>query len=112
VDKIERFKQMTEEMAKVYEEKNKKYGDNFAKTYTEYGKPVLCIRLEDKLGRLKQMLLKNQEETADETITDTLLDLANYAIMARIELERRDEKRELIKEMMYESETIPKLLKI
>ena len=45
-----------------------------------------CIRLDDKLNRLKS-LAKNQAQVQDESIRDTLLDLANYAIMTVIEME-------------------------
>lgn len=45
-----------------------------------------CIRLDDKLNRLKS-LAKNPAQVRDESIRDTLLDLANYAIMTVIEME-------------------------
>ena len=45
-----------------------------------------CIRLDDKLNRLKS-LAKNSAQVRDESIRDTLLDLANYAIMTVIEME-------------------------
>ncbi len=64
----------------LYEQKNEAYGNSFSRTYEEYGPTMLCIRLDDKLNRAKQLLLKGAEEN-DETVIDTLLDLANYAIM-------------------------------
>lgn len=48
---------------------------------------MVCIRLEDKLNRLKT-LAKSEQMVADETIVDTLNDFANYAVMGRMELER------------------------
>ena len=42
------------------------------------------IRLEDKLSRLKTLI--KSENKVDESIEDTLMDLANYAIMTLIEL--------------------------
>lgn len=59
----------------------------------EYGNPVLCIRLEDKLGRAKSLLLGDQDDFPTdnkESVVDTLLDLANYAIMAAMELTSED----------------------
>jgi len=73
----------------LYEQKNAAYGNSFSKTYEEYGPTMLCIRLDDKLSRAKQLLLKGAEEN-DETAIDTLLDLANYAIMGAMEI--RDSK--------------------
>ena len=48
-----------------------------------------CIRLEDKLNRLKSLTVNNKaQQVNDESIEDTLLDLANYAIMAVMELKK------------------------
>lgn len=87
ISKVERHQNICESMNKLYAMKNKKYGDSFSKTYKEYGPAMLCIRLDDKLGRLKQLLLKGEEGTEDETVIDTLMDLANYATMGIMELE-------------------------
>ena len=75
----------------LYEQKNAAYGNSFSKTYEEYGSTMLCIRLDDKLSRAKQLLLKGAEEN-DETAVDTLLDLANYAIMGVMELREKKRK--------------------
>lgn len=64
----------------LYRRKNADYGDSFGKQYAEYGIVSSAIRLEDKFNRFKN-LIKNQAQVKDETIEDTLLDLANYAIM-------------------------------
>lgn len=68
----------------LYERKNHDYGDSFGKSFVEYGMAMPCIRLEDKLNRLKA-LTKADAEVMDETIDDTLMDLANYAIMTLVE---------------------------
>ena len=68
----------------LYERKNHDYGDSFGKGFKEYGMTMPCIRLEDKLNRLKS-LLKSGAQVKDESIDDTLMDLANYAIMTLIE---------------------------
>ena len=70
----------------LYDRKNHDYGDSFAKSYQEWGLAMPCIRLDDKLNRLKS-LAKNSAQVQDESIRDTLLDLANYAIMTVIEME-------------------------
>lgn len=85
--RINRHKEICLEIHELYVLKNKKYGNSFSKTFEEYGPAMICIRLDDKLGRAKQILLHNQEDTEDERIQDTLMDLANYAIMGIIELE-------------------------
>lgn len=78
-------------MLELYELKNKNYGDSFSKSYNEFGLTMACIRLQDKLERLKS--LSRQGKTAnydDESIIDTLIDLANYSIMTIMEV--NDEK--------------------
>lgn len=70
----------------IFALKNKKYGDSFHKTWDEYGPTMLCIRLDDKLSRAKQLLLHHEPGTEDESIIDTLQDLADYAIMGIMEL--------------------------
>lgn len=72
----------------TYEKKNSDYNDAFAKSLREYGMAMPCIRLEDKLNRLKALTVHNRKQgVKDESIQDTLLDLANYAIMTVLEIE-------------------------
>ena len=92
MNKLERFSQLTAIMSNIYEQKNKKYGDSFSKTFKEYGGSVLCLRLDDKLSRIKSIILNNETETIDETLKDTFIDMANYAIMAVMELEENNNK--------------------
>lgn len=71
------------DLTALYERKNHDYGDSFGKGFAEYGMTMPCIRLEDKLNRLKSLLKSGAQ--VDESIDDTLMDLANYAIMTLIE---------------------------
>lgn len=78
------------ELANVLKQKNKKYGDSFTKTADEYGNAVLLLRIQDKLNRLKQILILNESVTnTGESELDTLLDLAGYAILAKIYLKEK-----------------------
>lgn len=86
--KVERHEQICKQLNSIYEKKNNDYNDSFGKSYVEYGMAMPCIRLEDKLNRLKALTVHNHtQEVQDESITDTLMDLANYAIMTLIELD-------------------------
>ena len=84
--KIEKHKLICEKLNALYEAKNADYGDSFEKSYMEYGLTMSCIRLEDKLNRLKSLNFSKSAKV-NESIEDTLMDLANYAIMTLIELE-------------------------
>ena len=73
-------------LIEIYRKKNADYGDSFGEQFKEYGELSAAIRLEDKLKRFKQ-LIKNPAHVKDESKIDTLLDMANYAIMTVIEME-------------------------
>lgn len=93
MNKVERHSQICNYLNNLYERKNNDYNDSFGKSYKEYGVTMSCIRLEDKLNRLKALTVHNKkQEVEDESIQDTLMDLANYAIMTIIEMDIENEK--------------------
>lgn len=93
MNKVERHSQICNYLNNLYERKNNDYNDSFGKSYKEYGVTISCIRLEDKLNRLKALTVHNKkQEVEDESIQDTLMDLANYAIMTIIEMDIENEK--------------------
>lgn len=71
----------------LYERKNKDYGNSFSKTFEEEGFAMPRIRLTDKLNRFKALSRSNEQLVNDESICDTLIDLANYAIMTIMEID-------------------------
>jgi hypothetical protein len=81
------FREIIEEMIQLYTRKNKDYGNAFKQSYSEFGSIMCAIRINDKLNRFKT-LIKQNKEVKTESIKDTLIDLANYAVMTIIEIER------------------------
>ena len=75
-----RFRFITEEMVTLYSQKNADYGDAFTESLDEDGLLVSKIRLKDKLNRFSQ-LINNDALVNDESMRDTLIDMANYAVM-------------------------------
>lgn len=71
------------QLHQTYARKNHDYGNSFRKVREEFPNAVL-IRLMDKLERLKT-IYNSTSLVLDESIEDTLLDLANYAIMEVVE---------------------------
>lgn len=98
-NRVQKFEQITNEMFDLYKRKNADYGNSVAKIFDEYGLVSFLIRIEDKLNRVSTLTKKSftEQQVKDEKIEDTLLDLANYSIMALIELDRT--KSELTSEM-------------
>ena len=76
------------DLNRLYEKKNRDYGDSFHKTYLEEGMAMARIRLTDKLERFKKLTREGGQEVKDESIRDTLIDMANYAIMTVMEMDR------------------------
>ena len=84
--KVEMHKALCEELNRIYAKKNHDYGDSFHQTFLEEGMAMPRIRLSDKLSRFKALTRTGGQEVNDESIRDTLLDLANYALMTAMEL--------------------------
>lgn len=80
------YEEIVKELYDIYKRKNHDYGNSFSILYQKFGLQSVVIRLWDKLLRLETLL--NSKAQVDESIEDTLKDLANYAIMALIELKK------------------------
>lgn len=79
--------QTCEELNDLYKRKNHDYGDSFHQTWLEEGFAMSRIRLSDKLNRFKKLSKGGDVQVDDESIRDTLIDLANYAIMTVMEMD-------------------------
>lgn len=80
---VKKFNEIVCKMADTYEKKNADYGDSFGQTCNEFGITAAIVRMIDKMNRIKQLSKKDALVT-DESIKDTLLDLANYAVMTLV----------------------------
>jgi len=80
------------ELHKLYVDKNTDYGDSFTKSYDEFGLISPTIRLSDKINRLKRLAKTDDQLVKEESIRDTAIDLANYAVMLVMELDKEDEE--------------------
>ena len=79
-DNVQPFVDITTNMAKTYAAKNHDYGNSFEQSCNKFGIIASVVRLGDKMNRIESLVTK-KAEVKDESIKDTLLDLANYAIM-------------------------------
>lgn len=87
-NKLNIHKEICNNLHETYEAKNADYGDSFALVRGKYPNAIL-IRLNDKLNRL-ETLVNGGKQHVDESIDDTLLDLANYCIMELVERRNDD----------------------
>ena len=87
-DKTDNHKQICESIHEMYKSKNADYGDSFSDMFAEYGIITALARIGDKYNRIKNIYKKeNRIHVKDESVKDTLLDMANYCIMTVMELE-------------------------
>ena len=74
----------------TYIEKNADYGDAFNKSLDNHGLTAAIVRMEDKMGRFSNLAGRPASMQVEESLEDTLLDLANYAIMTAMWLKTSD----------------------
>ncbi len=82
----EKFERVCKGLADLYEEKNKRYDNSFSKQFQKSGLLTSVIRLNDKVSRFESLVNNPSDDGGDESIVDTLKDLANYSIMTLMEL--------------------------
>ena len=92
--KVNAFEDVTLTLRNLYEAKNRDYNDSFGQSFEKWGLPMSCIRLGDKLNRLESFAQGRDMKVKDESVRDTLMDLANYAIMTLVELNIQSEDME------------------
>lgn len=87
---VEKFYELTHEMATTYLHKNKDYGNSFDKSIDQYGLVAAIVRMSDKMNRLDNLIKSSNQEVKDESLQDTLLDLANYALMTILYIQNHE----------------------
>lgn len=80
--------ELCRELQELYHRKNLDYGDSFHLSFLEEGLAMPRIRLGDKYLRFKTLTSGEKQRISDESIRDTLIDLANYSIMTIMELDQ------------------------
>lgn len=93
-NKVEQHKAICEKLNEIYKKKNRDYGNSFGETFQKLGIISAITRISDKHNRICSLATKSESErqVKDESIRDTLLDMANYCIMTIIELDNQKER--------------------
>ena len=60
MNKVTHHCDVCESLNALYNRKNTDYGDSFSKSFKEYGLATVCMRLDDKLNRLKSLRKKKR----------------------------------------------------
>lgn len=84
------YEEIMQKLHDVYVKKNSDYGDSFSKSLNKYGEVAAMVRIEDKKNRLDSLFGKeNNRMVVNESLDDTIEDIANYFIMWRAWRERQ-----------------------
>ena len=86
---VERMKTLANYMVSTYSRKNKDYGNSFGKSVERYGLISALTRMSDKWNRLENLILNTNGSRMvnDESLVDTLMDLATYCLMTIMTIE-------------------------
>lgn len=85
---VRRFRELTTKMYETFKRKRNDYGPSTRETWEKYGPISMLVRMDDKMNRFKNLAIDDTKRLVeDESIKDTLLDLANYALITILELE-------------------------
>lgn len=78
------IKKHLSDMLSTFIVKNKNYGNSFEISLDKYGIIAALTRISDKFNRIETLILNHNNGTHDESIADTLIDLANYCVMTAV----------------------------
>lgn len=88
-----RHQEICDDIHDTWIQKNTAYGDSFHELYKDLGIISAVTQITHKYNRLKTLAKdkNNNIDAGDESIIDTLLDMANYCIMTAMEIERENQ---------------------
>lgn len=93
----EAFRIITDELCEIFTAKNHDYGNSFFESLDSKGIVAAVVRMEDKMNRLDTLCMTDSK-VKEESKCDTLLDLANYAIMTIMWIDREDKRNGYVEE--------------
>ena len=90
---VQRFGRIQVEMCDTFKSKNADYGNSFSQLYQEFGDNGIitaAVQISHKYHRFMN-LIKGTPAKVNESLRDTLLDLANYCVLTVMELDKAEE---------------------
>lgn len=102
---VRRFKELTTKMYETFKKKRNDYGPSTRDTWEKYGPISMLVRMDDKMNRFKNLAIGDTKQLVkDESVKDTLLDLANYALITILELEYQEVQNRERSVVIYDAE--------
>lgn len=87
---VARFKKIADNMVATYQIKNHDYNDSFGVSVRKYGLIAALTRMSDKFNRIENLILGADNRVTDESLADSLKDLACYCVMTVMAIEEND----------------------
>ena len=78
---MKEYKKIVTETMELCVKKNKDYGSSVEDTFEKFGDISYLVRITDKYNRICSLLQNGKAEVEDESCSDTIRDLANYAFL-------------------------------
>ena len=78
---MEEYEKIVNETMELCKRKNTDYGSSVQDTFEKFGDISYLVRITDKYNRICSLLQNGKAEVEDESITDTIVDLANYCFL-------------------------------
>ena len=100
--KVDEHEKICKFIHELYVKKNWDYGDSMQPLYKEYGLTAFLVLFSTKIQRIKSLIEHDGSHTY-ESLEDSLLDLANYAMIAVTEL-RAEKMTEICQESISEAD--------
>ena len=95
------MKKLFDEQLRTFVQKNSDYGNSFERSLESHGLLASIVRMEDKMNRLSTLAQGDKDaQISSESLSDTLMDLSNYAAMTAAWLMHKDD------DCMYDSDRI------
>ena len=88
-EKLDKCRALMNKMDALLDAKGRDYSgtQDAMSNFHDFGWKGILVRIGDKFHRCKNLSKKDQAAVMDESIEDTLLDMANYCLLALIEKE-------------------------
>ncbi len=78
---MKEYERIVIDTMELCKKKNKDYGSSVQDTFEKFGDVSYLVRITDKYNRICSLLENKKVEVRDESITDTIVDLANYCFL-------------------------------
>lgn len=91
--KAEQHEELCGNLHQTYLDKNSDYGSAFEKIWAEVGFICGYTKIADKFYRIQSLMRggKENRKVKQETLKDSLLDLANYCLLSIVEMDSAEE---------------------